>query len=524
MGRRFRVAGSADQGLLMPPDPREWLPPRHLAWALLELAGELDLSGFEGRYRPDGKGRPAYHPAMMVMLVMYCYCKGIRSSRGIEMATFDDVGARVICGNLHPDHATTARFVLAHEEALKGLLAQSVTACAREGLVSVDVVAGDGTKVKASASMAANATAADLEAGIAALQELIEAETAAWVAEHLAADAADGEHPAERARPAGPPGGGPGRKRTAQTLARRQAAQEKLRADTAARDGQAQERQQRGAERLAERAAVKQEKADRLFAAADRKFRAWQDRAAACPPGRLPSGRQPVDPDQNRDVRQARAVAARLRERAAQAAAGPAGPGRELKVNRTDPASRVMPLKKGGYDQLFNVQALAVRRQVIIAIGRHGSPDDTGALHPLLRAGRAVLDAAGITTPIGKALWDAGYASDANFTAACEAELYVAVARESRQAGRRRDGREPATMKPSWQQMTARLGTPEGRALYKQRAAIIEPVFAQLFARLGRHLNYRGDRTDLELHLIAASHNLLKAIRARQHPPAPATA
>ena len=63
--------------------------------------------------------------------------------------------------------------------------------------------------------------------------------------------------------------------------------------------------------------------------------------------------------------------------------------------------------------------------------------------------------------------------------------------------------------------MTARLDTPEGKALYRQRAAIIEPVFAQLFARLGRHLNYRDTRVDLELHLWAATHNFLKAIRAR---------
>ena len=70
-------------------------------------------------------------------------------------------------------------------------------------------------------------------------------------------------------------------------------------------------------------------------------------------------------------------------------------------------------------------------------------------------------------------------------------------------------------MKPSWQQMTARLDTPEGKALYRQRSAIIEPVFAQLFNRLGRHLHYRGGKVDLELHLWAASHNLLKAIRAR---------
>ena len=46
-------------------------------------------------------------------------------------------------------------------------------------------------------------------------------------------------------------------------------------------------------------------------------------------------------------------------------------------------------------------------------------------------------------------------------------------------------------MLPSWQAMTARLQTSEGRALYRQRAATIEPVFAQLTARLGRTLHYR---------------------------------
>ena len=80
-------------------------------------------------------------------------------------------------------------------------------------------------------------------------------------------------------------------------------------------------------------------------------------------------------------------------------------------------------------------------------------------------------------------------------------------------------------MKDSWQQMAARLDAPEGKALYRQRAGIIEPVFAQLFARLGRSLHYRDTKADLELHLWAASHNLLKAIRAqaRRTPPAPAT-
>jgi hypothetical protein len=174
-----------------------------------------------------------------------------------------------------------------------------------------------------------------------------------------------------------------------------------------------------------------------------------------------------------------------------------------------------MPGKQGGFLQGYNPQVVAGKHQVIMSIGAHDSPNDVAALHPALKLARANLDAAGISDPIAKALFDAGYASEDNFTTACEAELYIAVTREARQTGRLRDGRKQASDYPGWQAMTARLDTPEGKAPCKKRSAMIEPVFAQLFARLGRQLNYRDTRTDLELHLWAASHNLLKAIRAR---------
>jgi hypothetical protein len=187
---------------------------------------------------------------------------------------------------------------------------------------------------------------------------------------------------------------------------------------------------------------------------------------------------------------------------------------RPAKANTTDLASRVMPLKKGGYDQLRNLQAFAGRRQVIFAIGTHPSSTDTTALHRLLAAAGANLAAAGIAEPIGAALRDAGYASEDNFTAPCQAELYVAVTRDSVQAGRPGAAAAPSGQ-PGWQAMAAKLDTPEGRAIYRQRKAIIEPVFAQLFARFGRTLHYRGDLAETELHLWAAVHNMLKAIRAR---------
>jgi Transposase DDE domain len=226
-----------------------------------------------------------------------------------------------------------------------------------------------------------------------------------------------------------------------------------------------------------------------------------------------------VPPEQHRDVRAARQAAQRaagkLAAAAAAAAAVPA-PARPPKANTTDVASRVMPGKKGGYGQHYNLQALACRGQICLAAGFHDSPNDVAALHPLLDAGAANLAAAGIPATIGKALFDTGYASDANFTASCDADLHVAVTREARQTRKSGRGKDPAA-KDSWQQMAAKLGTPEGQAAYRQRKAIIEPLFAQLFARFGRTLNYRGDMAATEVHLWAAVHNMLKAIRARTH-------
>jgi hypothetical protein len=175
-----------------------------------------------------------------------------------------------------------------------------------------------------------------------------------------------------------------------------------------------------------------------------------------------------------------------------------------------------MQAKNGGYGQQHNIQALALKSQVICALITHPSPADTAALHPLLAAARATLDTAGITAKFGTVLFDAGYASDANFTTPCEGDLHVATTRESRQTGRLQDGRQRKTKLPSWQEMTAKLATEDGKTAYKQRAGIIEPVFAQLFSRLGTHLNYRDHQIDLELSLWATTHNMLKAIRARR--------
>ncbi len=156
------VGVDRDQLLLMPPSVADWLPEGHLAWFVLDVVDELDLSVFLGAYRVDGRGGVAYHPAMMVGLLVYAYSVGERSSRSIERRCVEDVAFRVMAANQRPDHATIARFRAGHAEALAGLFGQVLALCAKGGVLRPGLVAIDGTKLGANASREANRTAGEL--------------------------------------------------------------------------------------------------------------------------------------------------------------------------------------------------------------------------------------------------------------------------------------------------------------------------------------------------------------------------
>src|SRR3954463_12321410 len=155
MAQNF-IACDREQELLLPPSLREWLPPDHLAWFVLDAVDAMDLKAFFAGYRDDGWGRAAHDPAMMVALLVYAYAIGERSSRRIERRCHDDVAVRVIAANQAPDHTTIARFRQRHERPLGDLFGEVLELCAEAGLVHVEVIAVDGTKVHANASQHAN--------------------------------------------------------------------------------------------------------------------------------------------------------------------------------------------------------------------------------------------------------------------------------------------------------------------------------------------------------------------------------
>src|SRR6516165_5015244 len=149
---------SCDRGqlLLMPPSLMDWLPENGLDD--LGVVDQMDLSRFAEHYRLGAAGRAPYDPAMLVALLLYAYARGNRSARGIERACVEDVAYRVIAANKAPDHSTIAEFRVRHEQALADLFREVLSLCKTAGLVKVGVVAIDGTKVSANASMDANRT------------------------------------------------------------------------------------------------------------------------------------------------------------------------------------------------------------------------------------------------------------------------------------------------------------------------------------------------------------------------------
>src|SRR3990172_426819 len=152
MSKRFREH-QPEQLLLLPPSLDDWLPEGHLAWFISDVVRELDLSAIYRSYEEkDGRGQAAYHPLLMVKLLLYGYCIGVVSSRKIEAATYDSVAFRYLAAQEHPDHDSIAEFRRRHLGGMQALFLEVLQLCQKAGLVKLGHVALDGTKIKANAS------------------------------------------------------------------------------------------------------------------------------------------------------------------------------------------------------------------------------------------------------------------------------------------------------------------------------------------------------------------------------------
>ena len=161
---RHCITRSLDQQFLLPVDMSEWLPEDDLSKIVLDLVDhKFDLSHFYGKYREDGLGAAFYDPKIMVGLILYSYCQGVRSSRQIERFCYRDVAYRIVARNQQPDHTTISRFCKSFTSELETLFFQFLKILQENGMMNVGVMALDGTKMKANAAMRANRVITPME-------------------------------------------------------------------------------------------------------------------------------------------------------------------------------------------------------------------------------------------------------------------------------------------------------------------------------------------------------------------------
>jgi len=456
-----------EQVLLMPPSLRDWLPADHFAWFVLAAVEEMDLSAFYASYRQDGHGRAAHDPAMMVALLLYAYARGRRSSRAIERACVEDVAYRVIAANQVPDHCTIARFRQRHEVALGALFSEVLGLCAEAGLAQVGVIAVDGTQVHANASRDATRDYDQIAEEI-----LAEADAVDRAEDERFGDTRGDELPAQLST-------SQGRRGWLRDAKRR--LDERRAADARPIARSRSERLRESKRRLVDELATERR--------ANLAYEAYRTR------GRMKDGRRfgrppdPYDPP-----------------------AAPTG-----KVNLTDPDSQLVKATRG-WIQGYNAQAVTNEQQVVIAAEVTVDSPDFGHLEPMVDAALTELEKVGVTDTPNVVVADAGYWHQPQMESIVNHGVQVLVPPD---AGKRK-GSRPGWDGGAYAFMRRVLATEAGRELYRQRQAMIEPVFGQTkFNRRIDRFQRRGRAAcSSEWRLITATHNLLKLHRHQIAPAA----
>lgn len=132
----------------------ELLPPTHPARVLWVVTGTLQLDRLLERSRSfEGEaGRPTLSPRMKLCLWLYAMSQGIGSAREIERLSTTDDAFKWILGDCSVHHDTLSEFRAQHGEAFDGLLTDVLAALMHKGVLSLDLVAQDGMRVRAAAS------------------------------------------------------------------------------------------------------------------------------------------------------------------------------------------------------------------------------------------------------------------------------------------------------------------------------------------------------------------------------------
>ena len=142
------------QLLLRTVDVERLISEEHPARAIWEFVGKLDLSGYTEQIRSVAgvAGRPAFSPWLLVSLWVYSYSRGVSSARAIERLCEHDPAYQWLTGMESINAHTLSNFRVAHEQRLHALFVQTLGLLSSEGLITLERVMLDGTRIRANAS------------------------------------------------------------------------------------------------------------------------------------------------------------------------------------------------------------------------------------------------------------------------------------------------------------------------------------------------------------------------------------
>lgn len=455
----------------------DWLPADHLVWFILDLVTQFDTTALHRRHPVAGPGRAAYDPDMLLGLLMYAYATGERSSRRIERLCGEHVAFRIVCAQDIPDHTTISRFRQTHETVFADLFAQVLVLCADAGMGRVGTVAIDGTKIAANASRGANRS----EEHVRALAKQIIDEAAATDAAEDAADSGDqGQLPPQWRDRSGR------RERIKQALA------EYDRKRKAADDAD-----QAQAERI-ENFLATVESGESIEGAAPGGTDPVRHHQARLTGALLRAERAPNAVLRSEARRQARRAKTSLDKALAtptdSATNQPRAPQKRRPkvpdwVNLTDPDSLMVGCPDGGVIQGYNVQLAVTDDHLILATGITPHATDYPAFEPMMTAATQAAEVFnnpdGTPGVIDTITADAGYLSHKNLLAPGPDRL-IAIGKKHQLELAAREHPTSGSPPPQvggkqWlDNMSHRLRTPEGQAIYKRRSATVEPVIGHL--------------------------------------------
>jgi transposase len=444
------------------------LPDDDLVFFLIDLVPQLDLRKFYAPYEDETRGAPPFDPAMMVCLLLYSYCLGVRSSRKIALACERNLAFLAIVGLDRPDFRTISDFRKLHLEAFIDTFTDVLRLAQAAGLIQLGVLATDGTKMAGNAARHKAMSYGYMTKEVARLR----AEIAALVQQAQDTDAAEDavlgsrrgdELPAELAR-------------REQRLATIQAAQQRLEAAALA---EADAERQRRAEADAERQRT----------------------------GRKRRGREPGPIDDTPDPK---------------AQTNFTDP--DLNIMKTN--------NKGWDCCGNAQAVVDGKQQIILACDVVPDSNDKQQAVPMAQQALANLEQAGIARPVdanGQVVpipnvTDTGYYSEKAAQGLEDLDLdpHMATGRQRHHAAATPTtaNTPTATAPTAKEKMTAKLQTAAGRALYALRKTIVEPVFGQIKGARGiRRFLLRGlAKVRGEWRLICVTHNLLKLWRYRCAP------